>query len=459
MTSPDIETGAPSPIAKGTGEGAPWDRYRLAAQAGERGLEGHRGDTTSPFVTPQSPPPRRRKGPFSWLTKHTGLSPVEQIMVLASALGIVATLLLLLRDSGPTNAGLYALLALVPLVLVVWILLRADRLAPLPTRYLLIALLWGGGVATAVAGIVNSALYSDFILYLGDVTASQTLAAVAVAPVSEEVMKGGGVVLVLLIARKYVVSVTNGIAVGGLVGAGFAFTENLIYFAEAHASGTTMLGITVFGRAVMSPFVHPMATSLTGLGVAAALVKAPRVWSWIWRPGLGLLSAMGLHALWNGVASLGAVFIVLYLLVELPLFILWLVWILRRPKKMLSRLYDGLVPYEATGWLRHYELVTICDLRARRSARRWARKTSKLAKRSMRGYLRDAGRLGLLQELIESQGPTRSRVLLAKSSLSQLISNREIFLEQGRIVDQGTDPVTDSALVPRKKQKFLQRKG
>lgn len=433
MTSPKRETDAPE--VNGPGEGAPWDRYRLAAQAGERGLEGHRGKIASPFVPP-SQLVAARKNPFAWLTKRTGLSPVEQIMVLASTLGLVATLLFLLRDSGPTNAGLYALIALLPLTLVGWTLLRADRLAPLPTRYLLIAILWGGGVATAVAGVVNSALYSDFILYLGDVTASQTLAAVAVAPFSEEIMKGCGVVLVLLISRKYVVSVTNGVAVGGLVGAGFAFTENLIYFAEAHASGTTMLGVTVFGRAVMSPFVHPMATSLTGLGVAAALVKAPGLWSFIWRPAVGFIGAMGLHALWNGIASLGVVFIALYLLVELPLFVLWLVWILRRPKKMLPRLFTGLIPYEATGWLRDYELVTICDLRARRAAQRWARKTSKLAKKSMSGYLRDAGRLGLLQELIEIQGPTRSRVLLAKSSLSLMISNREIFLEQGRIAEQ-----------------------
>lgn len=437
MTFPEADVEETGPGE--SGQGAPWDRYRLAAQAGERGMEGHRGTAESPFAVSTDPAPVARRSPVGWLTRRTGLSPVEQIMVLASALGLLATLLFLLQDSGPKNAGLYALIALLPLTLVGWTLLRADRLAQLPLRYLLLALLWGGGVATAVAGFVNSALYSDFILYLGDVTASQTLAAVAVAPVSEEIMKGAGVVLVLLISRRYVVSVTNGIAVGGLVGAGFAFTENLIYFAEAHASGTTMLGVTVFGRAVMSPFVHPMATSLTGLGVAAALVRGPTLWSWIWRPGLGLTAAMGLHALWNGIASLGVVFIALYLLVELPLFVLWLVWILRRPKKMLPRLYGGLLPYEATGWMRNYEVETICNLRARRAAQRWARKTSKLARKSMRGYLRDAGRLGLLQELIETVGPTRSRVMLAKTSLSLMISNREIFLEQGRIADQSVE--------------------
>lgn len=437
MTSPDPEVEAQIPQA--TGKGAPWDRYRLAAQAGERGLEGHRGTTSSPFTTEATTEKVPRRSPLQWLTKRTGLTPVEQIMVFASALGLVATVIFLLQDSGFTNAGLYALIALVPLILVGWTLLRSDRLAPLPTRYLLISALWGGGVATAVAGIINSSLYADFTLYLGDVGASQTLAAVAVAPLSEEVMKGCGVVLVLLISRKYVVSITNGVVVGGLVGAGFAFTENLLYFADAHASGSTMLGVTVFGRAVMSPFVHPMATSLTGLGVGAVMLKAPTVWSWVWRPGLGLLGAIGLHAMWNGIASLGIAFIPLYLLVELPLFVFWLVWILRRPKKMLPRLHDGLLPYEATGWLRSYELSTICDLRARRSAQRWARKTSKLARKSMRGYLREAGRLGLLQELLENLGPTRTRVLLAKTSLSLMISNREIFLEQGRIAEQALE--------------------
>ncbi len=414
----------------------PWARYRLAAQAGERGLEGHRPTGASPFDIGTGGKETRKVGPAGRFIASMGLSPVELSIVVVSIVGLALSMIFLLRDSGFTNTGLYALIALIPLTVVGWILMRSDRLAPLPTRYTLISLLWGGGVATAVAGAVNSGLYADFILYLGDFEVAETLAGVAVAPISEEVMKGAGVALVLIVSRKYVVSITNGIAVGGLVGAGFAFTENIIYFADAHTSGTTMLGITIFGRAVMSPFVHPMATSLTGLGVAAALLSKPTVWSWIWRPGLGLIGAMAIHSLWNGIASVGVAFIVLYLLVELPVFVVWLVWILRRPKKMLPVLYAGLMPYEATGWMRTYELTTICDLRARRGALRWARKTSRLASKAMRGYLRDAGRLGLLQELIEKLGPTRSRVLLAKSCLSLTISNREMFLEQGRLKDQ-----------------------
>lgn len=433
MTSVEPDAQESREVAHGQ---EPWARYRLAAQAGERGLEGHRPTGAFPFETEPSGKAAPKVGRVGRFVASMGLSPVELAIVGFSVIGFALSMVFLLRDSGFTNTGLYALIALVPLMVVGWILTRSDRLAPLPARYMLISLLWGGGVATAVAGIVNSGLYADFILYLGDFEMAETLAGVAVAPVSEEVMKGAGVALVLIVSRKYVVSVANGIAVGGLVGAGFAFTENIIYFADAHTSGTTMLGITIFGRAVMSPFVHPMATSFTGLGMAAALLSKPPVWTWIWKPGLGLLFAMAIHSLWNGIASIGVAFIVVYLLVELPLFVVWLVWILRKPKKMLPVLYAGLVPYEATGWLRTYELTTICDLKARRNALRWARKTSRLARKAMRGYLRDAGRLGLLQELIEKLGPTRSRVILAKSCLSLTISNRELFLEQGRLREQ-----------------------
>lgn len=429
MTKPD-----PAPAA--AGEDEPWRRYRLAAQADERHREGHRDPGTSPFEEPQQQPPR---GSLARFRDKTGLSGGELALVLLSIAGLLTSVFYLFRDSGVGHAGLFILLATLPLALVVWVLLRADRVAHLPARYLVFAVLWGAGVATAVAAVVNSALYSDFLAYLGDTTMAETLAAVAVAPVSEEALKGAGAILLLLMARRYVVTLANGIAVGGLVGAGFAFTENLIYFADAHTESTAVLGVTIFGRAVMSPFVHPLATSLTAIGFTAAVLAGKRAWGWIWRMSLGFTAAMAVHALWNGLASIGTMWLLAYFVIEVPLFTIWLVWILRRPRAEMPNLRKGLQPYAATGWIGAEELATLTDLRARRHAKRWARKTSRLARKCMRRYLVDGGRLGLEQVVLERLGPTPARAMVARKSLSELISNRTLFLEQGEMAQQASE--------------------
>ncbi|WP_182140772.1 MULTISPECIES: PrsW family intramembrane metalloprotease [unclassified Schaalia] len=415
----------------------PWERYRLSAQRSERQDEGHHLDSPSPYSQAQ-PSSDAKVGRFRTWWVARGLSTSDTVIVIAAVVGLIATSLVLFQSTGFVSTGAFGLIALLPLGIVAWVLSRSDALAPMPLRYLLFSAAWGAGVATAIAAAINTALFEDLIHYLGDVASAEVRAAVLVAPFSEEVLKGLGVVVILVVGRPYVVSLSNGVAVGGLAGAGFAFTENILYFAQAHAEGTSSLGVTIFARAVMSPFVHPLATSLIGIGVAAALLGPKGIWSRCWRGGVGWIAAIFVHAAWNGLASRGIEWLVWYILLEVPLFIVWLIWILRRPKKELPRIGQGLDPYVATGWLSTQELHMVCDAGGRKYARQWARKVGKPAPKALRGYMKNAGRLGLEQRQIENSGPSRPRTLVAQKALAEMIIHREAYLEAGQLaVEEG----------------------
>ena len=439
----------------------PWEKYRLRVQSPDLRAEGLAPDSVpylssgvgaSGLGSPGSATSRlsgttgapgapdtsgaQTQGKRKWFSQTFGLLTRGEISLVAiSVVALVAAALGLLDMQDPKAVGIFALIALAPLTVVVILLFWADRYAPIRARYLVLAGLWGAGVATLIAGLINSGLFQDFIAIIGDVSRAEILSAVAVAPVSEEVMKGAGAILVLIFARKYVVSPTNGLVVGAVVGAGFAYVENVQYFIQAHAQGSAILGMTIVGRAVLSPFVHPMATSFTGLFFGLAILKKPSWWGWVWRIAVGLIVAMAVHALWNTLASAEALWIVLYLVIELPLFVLWMVLVLRRARRQAETIRNGLSPYVATGWLEPAEVQMVCDRKSRRYARRWARRVGREARKAVSQYLVAAGRLGSDQVNMERTGPDQDRVALARQSLTTMLASRARYLELGALYD------------------------
>lgn len=417
----------------------PWERYRLSSQRPEIEREGW--TTRGPFLSGAPDIPDNaddRSADQGFFGRIWGLlrdsNKVELVIVLLSVAGIAASMYLFISQRDIGTVGLLALISTLPLVLVITVLLRADRFAPIGTRYIVLAVLWGAGVATILASIVNSSLFSDFIAIYGDMGRAETLAAVIVAPLSEELLKGAGVILILLVARHRVVSATNGIVIAGTTGAAFAFVENIQYFLQAQAEGSAVLGATIVGRLVLSPFVHPMATSFIGFFYASALLRGSGGWSWIWRILLGFALAMTSHALWNGLAQMGSsVWILLYVLIEVPLFVAWLVWVSTRGSKQVTLIRSGLASYVATGWISPEEARMVTEPRARKYARRWARKIGRSARIAMRKYLQTAGRLGLDQINMERTGPDPVRVDIARASLSAMTEYRETYLHLGEI--------------------------
>ncbi|WP_141781860.1 PrsW family intramembrane metalloprotease [Nocardioides albertanoniae] len=276
----------------------------------------------------------------------------------------------------PTGAILGVLFAAVPVVPLVYAYLWLDRYEPEPKSLLALGLGWGAFVAVAAALIVQSvgALVAGW---------SQPTQLAVVAPVTEEAAKGLFLVVLLVWRRHLIDGVLDGIVYAGMVGIGFAFTENILYLGGTY-NGTPGMGDSSSGhigeftvvfvmRCLFSPFAHPLFTAFTGIGIGIAVVTRKR-WLKVVAPLLGYAVAVLAHGTWNGSTLLydGAGFLLAYVVVMVPAFIsmvAFAIWRRKSERTMLRQsLTDaaqrGLIPYTDIGW--------VVDLRGRDQARKFA---------------------------------------------------------------------------------------
>ncbi|MBN9606871.1 MAG: PrsW family intramembrane metalloprotease [Actinomycetales bacterium] len=329
-------------------------------------------------------PPRRRSGVLI-----TGA-------VIGLILGGLALLLLiayfvLALGPGFTFAG--AVLALFPLAVVLLGARWIDRWEPEPPLVLGIGFLWGATVAVLGALIVDAGVQIAVASTGGPTDDTAVLQLVVQAPIVEEILKGFGVLLIFLFARRYFDGPVDGIVYATVVAGGFAFTENIQYFGlELVGSGGfgINVGMVFFLRGILSPFAHAMFTAMTGLAIGIAARRGGRL------PGLlafviGLIPAIALHALWNGSIFLTDNFFGFYVLVQVPLFIgaIVMVTMLQRRERLLTQ--QRLAEYAVAGWITPAEVASLGTAAGRRMALAWARPRGLL--RTMRSYIRDATRL------------------------------------------------------------------
>jgi hypothetical protein len=104
-------------------------------------------------------------------------------------------------------------------------------------------------------------------------------------------------------------------------------TENILYYGKAAAAGGGgALTLTLIIRGFFAPFSHPLFTSLTGIGLGLARQSSNFAVKLI-TPIVGLLMAIFMHSIWNGSAVFGGggIFVLTYILVMVPAFIIMLV--------------------------------------------------------------------------------------------------------------------------------------
>ena len=312
--------------------------------------------------------------------------------------------------------------AVLPLMVVIPSFLWLDRFEAEPTRYLLAAFLWGALVAALVAAVFNTSAIA-VLRSVTDPESAMATTAVVVAPIVEEALKGALVLVVWLVLRSEFDGVTDGMVYAGVCAAGFAFTENIQYLAQAYTvGGGEALTATFVLRCLLSPFAHPMFTILIGVGVGVAATSrtwGPRVLA----PVLGYVLAVLAHGLWNLAAvSGGDGFLAVYLLVEMPVFfayVAFVVWARRREGHLIGHF---LRPYADAGWLAPSEVVMLSSMARRRQARVWARTNggaSGLA--AMRAFQDVASELALLRRRMQhgaadTRAGEQERVLLAALS-------------------------------------------
>jgi RsiW-degrading membrane proteinase PrsW (M82 family) len=292
-----------------------------------------------------------------------GICGLVVIGLLSGSIGVV-----------PVVVG--ALCALLPVGPVVWAFLWVDRWEPEPPLTLLLAFLWGASVAALTALLINSSAVVALDGLLGTGTA-ELLGPTLVAPFVEEAVKGAFVVGLLLFRRREFDGIVDGVVYAGLVAAGFAFTENILYMGRAFAEEGALVGqsggvLTVLIlRGIFSPFAHPLFTAQ--IGIAAGLAATSRsAFARVVYLVAGYLLAVVLHALWNGSASLGGgeLFFGVYLFVMAPLFLAMIVlvaWQRRREQRTVKEQLPG---FAMAGWIAPSEVELLGSLAGRS---RWQR--------------------------------------------------------------------------------------
>ena len=199
-------------------------------------------------------------------------------------------------------------LAVVPMVFYAFILWWFDRYEKEPLGLIVAAFLWGA-IPAVIFSLIAQVLFDIPLSILVDPgIGAELLGASLIAPITEEPFKGLALLLLLLLFRREIDSPLDGIIYGGLVGFGFATTENLFYFFDAYGPGGLggVLELALF-RAVIFGLNHALFTGCTGLGFALARTS-PNWAVKIGAPVLGLAAGMTLHAIHNAGATLaGAV--------------------------------------------------------------------------------------------------------------------------------------------------------
>jgi RsiW-degrading membrane proteinase PrsW (M82 family) len=197
-------------------------------------------------------------------------------------------------------------LSIVPALPVAAVGLWLDRNEPEPSWLLFRSFLWGAGVATIVSGVLNSAFAA---------IAGPEAAVVLSAPVVEEGFKGMALLWLFRKHKTHLNSRLDACIYALFIGLGFALVENVDYYWQGLSEGgiKTLAGV-VLCRGIAIPFVHPLFTLATALGVVAGSRREGLMCGVL--PLLGYLGAVFLHSLWNsGIGML------LYIPVGIPAFI------------------------------------------------------------------------------------------------------------------------------------------
>ncbi|MGW0436819.1 PrsW family intramembrane metalloprotease [Micromonospora sp. NPDC003197] len=186
------------------------------------------------------------------------------------------------------------LLSLPTTVFALWTFRRMQRNRKPPWLLVLVAFAWGVLVAGYFSQIVEGILHVVITAEVLPGTAS-IIAHAAAAAVPEELVKGAGVVVIVLLAWRRVDGMLGGIVIGACVGLGFQFVESMSYM----TSGFDTVLYQHWYRQVTGLLVsHATYTGIIGAGVGLAMQLTD------WRKrvvcaGGGFAFAVAAHLIWD----------------------------------------------------------------------------------------------------------------------------------------------------------------
>ncbi|GAA3707764.1 PrsW family intramembrane metalloprotease [Streptomyces tremellae] len=335
---------------------------------------------------------------MGWVAPQTGLGGMAAGLVLAALLAVPV-------------AGAF-----------LWL----DRWEHARPRLLASAFVWGASFAalsaiwsqTALQALADTAVGTDF---------GKWFRPLVITPVTEEGFKYLFLVWLSVHRRRQIAGLLHGIVYGGLVGAGFAFTENTLYLgkavtafaaagtSDAHAVGRLL--ITLLLRMVMIPYFHPLMVALSGIAVAASMARRGRV-ARTATALAGPLAAAALHGAWDWASLAGGNPFLIYEIygaVLVPVFLTMLVLALVLRRRQGRALAASLPALARTGHIAADEVPVLGDLASRRRARGEARR------RAGRGASRATARY---QAAVSSLGIGTAR--------AHTVQDRDVLAEQAR---------------------------
>ena len=359
---------------------------------------------------------------------------------------VVAALFVLLLE--PIPALLATVIAFTPALLYILPLVGLDRYDPEPIWLLAFAFAWGAIVSVLVSFVGNtifgSVAVAAFAISTGAPALGEIATAVISAPLFEESSKGIGLLILLIFFRRYFDDILDGIVYGGVIALGFATVENVLYYGGGLNTAYAEFGLTSEAfwsfmllftlRGILSPFAHVTFTAMTGIGCGIAR-ESHSLPIKILMPFLGWLAAMILHGIWNGLGIVATIFIVwfgleptcaslglggqnvglcgfftFYLILEVPLFLIFIAFsffIMRRQRRILN---DMLAIDVARGLISEENLKTATSAIKSSMWLLGGMFSGKYFARSR--YLRAVGKLGLsywhIQRATAAQGQTGS---------------------------------------------------
>ncbi|WP_216389479.1 PrsW family intramembrane metalloprotease [Arcanobacterium phocae] len=293
-------------------------------------------------------------------------------------LGILAILALLellpvlAEPAGISAAVVAAVWALVPVIFTLILVWLVDYWEPEPLWLYSFAFLWGSGVSVILGASINDFASSRLIPSLladgATVYDVSRYTASWVAPISEEIVKGLGIVVIYVVFRKYFNGPVDGIVYGALIGAGFGFTENILYFVR----NFDYLAEVFTVRFLDGPLSHDTYSALFGFCIGFAEYSRRRWALFAWTfPALavsGLFHFINNDALnWDGMT-----YEKYKIVTNVPLAVVAIIMVFYARRYEKIAVLGGLEPYVRLGWFARHEVVMISRIRYRQQAVVWA---------------------------------------------------------------------------------------
>jgi len=206
--------------------------------------------------------------------------------------------------SGALTSGIIAFGLLAAAYL--WFIHHEDRYTTVPRGLAAAGFVWGFvGATGAFALLGNDAVINLSAKALGASFAFDWGPALA-APVNEELAKGAGVLLLLLLAPRLIRSPFDGLILGAFIGLGFQISEDISYAWIGAANSFGDIGAawgTIFARTLASIPSHWMYTGVFGAGLVW-FIGRPDVPARRWLGAGLMLTAMLMHGLWDASAAI-----------------------------------------------------------------------------------------------------------------------------------------------------------